>query len=202
MQSENGTQLIIVRHGQATHNLGKEEQHTFAGSEIDCDLAPQGIVNAEFLANTIKRDGAVDAIITSPLKRASQTAEIINRLIGNVPLFTIDELKEINMGKFAGLTEAEARKLFPDAARNFYGEEIDEWDFPGGEDFSQVSERLDVALVKIREIVKGKKRVIICGHGLTNRVLFYKLKPEDQSLWIQRSYPHDRIEYINIGEGV
>ena len=198
MQNENGTELIIVRHGQASHNLGTEEQHTFAGSEIDNDLAPQGIANAEFLANTIKKSGPVDAIITSPLKRASQTAEIIDRLIGNVPLFTIDELKEINMGKFAGLTETKARELFPDAARNFYGEEIDEWDFPGGENFTQVSQRLDVALVKIKEISKGKKRVIICGHGLTNRVLFYKLKPQDRELWVERSYPHDRIEIIKL----
>lgn len=198
MPSKTGTDLIILRHGQAMHNLGDETAHTFAGSKIDSELAPQGVENAQQLAKTLNLIGPVDIIMTSPQKRSQQTSEIINHLIGNVPIITLDELKEINIGDFQGHTEAEVRQLFPKEAQAFYDGDIENWHFPHGENSAEIFHRAKIALEKIRSLTLGKKRVVISGHGMFNRVLFYKLKPKNKELWSGRSYPHDRIEIMEL----
>lgn len=190
--------LIVLRHGKASHNFGSEKEHTFAGSKIDDELIERGIENAEFLAGKIKSCGGADVIIDSFLKRSKQTAKIIQSKLDRVPIFTINELAEINIGDFAGHTEEEVRKLYPEAAKDFYDGNVEKWQFPNGENFNDVSERLDIALEKIRNLTPNKKKIVISGHSMINRVLFYKLIPGQKNLWKERFYPHDRIVEIEL----
>lgn len=190
--------LIVVRHGKAAHNLGSEKEHTFAGSKIDNELTEYGILNAKFLANEIKNQGGADAIICSDLNRSRQTAEIIQKENDNIPIYEINELQEINIGDFAGHTEDEVKSLFLTSAESFYNGDIEKWQFPNGENFGSVSKRLDIVLKKIQDISLHIDKIVISGHGMINRVLFYKLIPERKDLWQERSYPHDRIVEIEL----
>lgn len=68
--------LYFVRHGQTNANVSMTNGQSIA--EFDEPLNQKGIQQAERLAKDLK-DIEFDAIISSPLKRAIQTAEIVNR---------------------------------------------------------------------------------------------------------------------------
>lgn len=85
--------VFIVRHGQVLHNVIKQY------STIDEDLTDVGIKQAEELKDKIKNVD-FDIIICSPLKRAKQTAKIIN--IKNKKIIYDDRIKERNCGNLSG----------------------------------------------------------------------------------------------------
>lgn len=189
--------LIFIRHGKAGHNLGLEKEQRFAGSAVDDELTPEGKKNATDLLAKIIKYGKYKQIYTSSLKRSIETAEIIARGI-NCPIKILKELDEINIGRFAGYTEEEVRKLFPEAAEKFYSGDIKNWFFPDGENFTGVAKRAKKALKKIEESMKDGEKVIVSGHGMINRLMFYLLEPGRTGLWKPTSYPHGRIEVLNI----
>lgn len=180
--------LIVTRHGKAAHNLGKEDKHTFAGSSIDNELAKEGISNAHFLAEKIIKRGCCDLIVRSPLLRSKQTAEIIQndileKLRKKIRIEKLPELVEIDIGDFAGHTEEEVKKIYPEVAKNFYDGNIKKWNFPNGENYKQISSRVDAAMRKIISLTPPNGTVVIAGHGMINRVLFYKFDNRNKKLW-------------------
>lgn len=202
LESKSKIDLIITRHGAAAHNLGGEAKHTFAGSGIDNELTREGEENAHLLAEKIIAQGGCDLIVCSPLLRSKQTAEIIQADLKesgiNVRLETISELAEINIGDFAGHTEEEVKQIYPEAASAFYQGRIEDWNFPNGENYEQVTDRAQQVLDIIRSKVGPNARVLVCGHAMLNRVLFFDNAREQENLWQPRSYAHDRIENIFI----
>ena len=189
--------MIFIRHGKAAHNLGRGKEHCFAGSKVDNELTDEGIENAKNLTEKIKEIGGCDLIVRSNLLRSGQTAEIIAKEFEK-PVVEIKELSEIDIGDFAGHTEGEVKKLYPDSAEAFYSGDIKNWHFPNGENFSQVAVRIGKAIEKIKTIAKQGGRIVISGHGMINRLTFYLLEPDKVELWQPRSYPHDRIVIINL----
>jgi len=65
--------LILVRHGQTLWNREKRVQGV-----SDIELSNRGSAQADCLARSLRNE-EIDTIISSPLKRAIQTAEAINR---------------------------------------------------------------------------------------------------------------------------
>ncbi len=89
--------LILVRHGQTVWNREKRAQGI-----SDIELSQHGRSQAECLALSLRNE-KIDRIISSPLKRALQTAEVINRF-HHLPIHTEDGLMELNMGNFEGIS--------------------------------------------------------------------------------------------------
>jgi len=86
--------IIFLRHAQAENNA----KRILAGRTEDVHLTKTGIEQAEQMAKYLKPLD-ISAIYSSPIERASHTAEIVakNRSLGVV----LDErLTEIDMGKF------------------------------------------------------------------------------------------------------
>ncbi len=99
------TRILLVRHGQSTWNaLGKWQ------GRADPPLSPLGQQQA---ASAATRIGIVDAVISSPLVRARQTAEIIAEGIGVGPVDTDNRLIETDAGDWTGLTFHEIRTGWP-----------------------------------------------------------------------------------------
>ena len=92
--------LIFVRHGQTDFNKNKVVQ----GLEMDPPLNETGIKQVEEATKSLPED--IDFIISSPLKRASQTAEILNRKL-NKELEFDDDIKELSYGSLAGRSWSE-----------------------------------------------------------------------------------------------
>ena len=91
-------EILVIRHGQTDWNaLGKLQGKT------DIQLNDIGRQQAKETIKLIK-DENIDVIITSPLKRAKETAEIINKNF-EVTIIEDNRLIERGFGKNEGLTK-------------------------------------------------------------------------------------------------
>jgi broad specificity phosphatase PhoE len=88
--------LILTRHGETIENKRKIMQGHMPGR-----LSKLGISQAKRLAARLKKE-KMDAIFTSPLKRAADTARFIAKFHPDIPFILANELKEIDIGPFEG----------------------------------------------------------------------------------------------------
>ncbi|OMG74150.1 histidine phosphatase family protein [Burkholderia ubonensis] len=107
------TQILFIRHGETAWNRIKRIQ-----GHIDIPLADSGVAQAQRLAVRLARetrDGArVDAIYSSDLMRAQQTAQPAADALG-LPLVLRAGLRERAYGIFQGHDSTEIEARFPDA---------------------------------------------------------------------------------------
>lgn len=101
------THVYLVRHGETAWN----RERRFQG-HLDIPLNPAGLIQAEQLAQNLKSE-VFDAVYSSDLRRAVQTAEIIAREHG-LTVVALKELRERSMGEWEGLTQEEVAARFPD----------------------------------------------------------------------------------------
>lgn len=95
--------FVFLRHGESEANLGGYFQ-----GQTDTDLTARGITQAKKLANRWKKeDFHFDLIISSPLKRARQTAEIISNEL-SVSLEIDADWQERDTGKLTGMDRQQA----------------------------------------------------------------------------------------------
>ena len=87
--------FYIIRHGQTNWNKEGRIQ-----GKTDIELNEEGIKQAEE-AKRILKDYPIDMIVSSTLKRARKTAEIINEA-KNVPIMFDKALEERGFGDFEG----------------------------------------------------------------------------------------------------
>ncbi len=150
--------ILITRHGQTDWNaLGKLQGQT------DIELNNIGRQQAEETGKMIKNE-KIDLIITSPLKRAKETAEIINKNF-NVTIIEDARLMERKFGKCEGLTKAERAKLKEDNPQIKdlwnYNQEIDLYNIEKMPDFcNRIYEFLDSITKKYKD-----KNILLVSHG-------------------------------------
>jgi broad specificity phosphatase PhoE len=152
------TELLLVRHGETDWN----RERRFQG-HADPPLNDAGREQAYELAETLAGDG-IDAIYTSDLQRARETAEILAARFGS-EVVALRELREIDVGDWQGLTWPEIEERHPDAAARWHR---DGHGWHGGESYDQLRERIVAALRGIAERHPGQ-RVLVVGHGGTVR---------------------------------
>jgi probable phosphoglycerate mutase len=87
--------FYYLRHGQTDWNLQNK-----AMGITDIPLNQQGIEQAK-KARHLLANAQIDTICYSPLLRSKLTAEIFNEIL-NCKMIAIDELKEFNLGIYAG----------------------------------------------------------------------------------------------------
>ncbi len=103
---------FFLRHGEIRSNIRK----VYAGWS-DEGLTSLGIQQAQDAGLTLK-DRQVDAILSSPLKRAFQTAEIIGGILNRKPI-PIESFKELKMGAWEGLSEETILKNYPEQSKQW-----------------------------------------------------------------------------------
>jgi broad specificity phosphatase PhoE len=164
------TKLYLVRHGENLANITKE----FSYRAVDYPLTPKGVLQAEQTAEYFL-DKSVDAIYTSPLLRACQTAEIIARRTA-ISVHLREALREINVGSLEGASTPENWALYHRISAAWYGGRA-EVAFPDGEDLRMVAARF---LGCVGEIVAAHPgdSVIIVGHGGVYTACIALLCPE------------------------
>ncbi len=127
-----------------------------------------------------------DAVYSSDLARSRETAEIVAGAPG--PAVTTDSrLREIDTGRWEGLTREEASKAFPG---EFVEREADVLGlpFPGGESFPQLRERVLAALEDI--LACRYTTALVVAHLGVNRVLLAHLlrMPFEELFSIRQDY--------------
>lgn len=94
------TNVYFLRHGETDWNLEGRTQ-----GRTDIPLNRNGELQAKESGAALK-DKEIDVIITSPLKRAKKTAEIVQEQL-NVDLIEREAFIELSFGDAEGLTLAE-----------------------------------------------------------------------------------------------
>lgn len=106
------TQVLFIRHGETSWNRIKRIQ-----GHIDIPLADTGVEQAQRLAQRLSRevrDGArLDAIYSSDLQRARQTAGPTAKALGLAPRL-VENLRERAYGVFQGHDSGEIALRYPD----------------------------------------------------------------------------------------
>ena len=112
MPEASGARVILVRHGRSTYN----EQHRYQGNGDQAVLTEKGR-NSAYQTGLVLKSLPIDAIYTSPLKRAQQTANELLAAISPTedhlpPVRLHDKLKEICMQDWQGLTYEYVQQQF------------------------------------------------------------------------------------------
>lgn len=109
----NGCELVLVRHAESTANASGRAQ-----GRTDPPLSDKGKLQAALLCGGLRQIGRYAALYTSPLQRATQTAEAIATRLGLTPVPAPGWI-EIDVGALAGKTVAELRAEHPEAVAAF-----------------------------------------------------------------------------------
>jgi len=150
--------IYLLRHGENTANLTKE----FSCRKVDYSLTPRGVLQAEQTAAFFKKQ-SIDAIYSSPLKRAAETAAIVGDGLG-LPVTTLEALREINVGELEGTDDLSAAwELHNDILQSWFDGDA-ERRFPGGESQMELIARMRGAM---EQAVQGRdgQRIIFAAHG-------------------------------------
>ena len=154
--------LIVLRHGETDYNrLGKYQGST------DTGLNELGVSQAAAVAERLKTV-SFDRIVSSPLKRALQTAEIISR-VHNLEIDICADFAERSMGLFEGLTREEIAENYPEldgwqVTRQFYASP------PQGESLFDFSTRLERGISSLRQIAVEQGLLLVCHGGVARSV--------------------------------
>jgi len=156
-------EIVFVRHGESVANLNGVVQ-----GRGDYKLTPKGRDQAIRTANALV-DFRPYRIYTSPLSRAHETAEIINRPHG-VEVVVLEELLEYSLGEFEGLTFEEIVEKYPhvpaelEKGRPFH-------QLPkGAERDEDVDIRAEAVLTRIMD--SGQPRIMVVAHlGILERLI-------------------------------
>ena len=147
--------LVWVRHGETDWNKAGRLQ----GRE-DIPLNDYGRLQAKTLGQYLAKKAPWDGIITSPLSRARETAEIISVATGtSVPMVVMEDLIERGYGQISGLTRAERE------ARATEGS------YPDMESFEAMSARVRRAMEEIRRGWTDARLIVVAHGGTINVVL-------------------------------
>jgi len=165
------TEIILVRHGETEWNV----EEVFRG-RIDIELNQTGIKQAKLLAEYLA-DLKIDAIYSSPLRRALKTAELIAGY-HKLDVEIVPELIDMGFGKWQGLSLQEVR----DKYKELYAEWVsrpDKVKIPSGESLDDVGKR---AMGVVSDVIaKYEGTIVLVAHRVVNKVLICALLGLDNS---------------------
>lgn len=158
-----GTRLFLVRHGEP-----EEWARRVCCGRLDPELSALGLEQARRAASTLAA-GGIDALYSSPSRRALETARVIGRAAGGD--VRVDErLYEIDFGEFEGLTFEQAERRYPEAFRAWVSSP-GTVRFPGGESWDDLRARVLPAVEAICTRQKGERVAIVAHAGVVRVIL-------------------------------
>ena len=156
------TNIFLVRHGQSEAN----KDDAFIG-HTDLDLTEKGHMQAEKAAEYMMGIHC-DAIYSSDLKRAYNTAEHFSRKKG-IPVIKSEKLREINGGEWENMPFSVLRKEYRDTFA-LWCDNVGLSACPGGESVVEMMDRVEGEIRRIAEKHDGED-VFIFTHSTPIRTL-------------------------------
>ena len=162
--------IYLIRHGRQCSKL----------CNVDVELAPEGREQADLLGQRLKTYD-IEAVYSSDLIRARETADIINKHL-NKPGVIDERWQEANFGGMTGLTNDEMREKYGDflEKRATMTEDIPYPD--GGENCRMVFERSFEALKDLTK--ENYENVCVVTHGGVIRALLTGIVGADYAKWL------------------
>ncbi len=158
------TTIVLVRHGRTVLT---EARKISGGDGDDPDLSEVGVLDANAVATALGQIGSkgpwqriapISAIVSSPMKRARQTAEVIAKHHG-LKVTENENLREISFGDWDGLSHEEAQQKDSTLWQSWRGS----WSVspPNGESLEVFDQRLQLARQQITSRHAGKTVVVV-----------------------------------------
>jgi broad specificity phosphatase PhoE len=190
--------LYLIRHGATDNNEANPPR--LQGRRTDPGLSKTGLEQAARTARWLVEQG-VDALYSSPLWRARQTAEQIAYYSSTLPLGEeqrvraasgltvqlVDDLIEVDVGCWEGLAWKEIEQRDPEAYRLFMTD-ASVHPYLDGENLSTVLSRTIPTMARLMAANLGR-RVAVVAHNVVNRAYLAHLL--DIPLRNYRSIPQD-----------
>lgn len=170
-------ELVFVRHGEINSN----KKGTYCGW-TDTGLNEKGIEQAE--AASLKLAAmklSPDSIYSSPLARAVQTAEIINRNYG-LDIVRTDSLKERNFGVWEDLTYTDICGRYPVERQKWEADWIN-YCIDGGESAAQVFDRVNSFVQSLIDVHKSGRILLVTHLGCIQSSLAHFLGLPAEGFW-------------------
>ena len=156
------TITVLLRHGDT--RLSPE--HRLSG-QGDVPLSADGTRQAKAAACRLANCAGIDAIVTSPLRRAATTAAIAASELG-LTAATDDDLRETDFGEWEGFTLAEIQQRWPAAVAAW--QHNPEQAPPGGESFADTARRVQQACDRLLRDHRGQT-VLVVSHITPIKIL-------------------------------
>jgi len=160
--------LILIRHGETLLNRENRVQGT-----TDIELSDYGRMQAERLAQSLKNE-PIERIVTSPLKRAYETAGAISRF-HDAMIEADRDLQEMNHGDFENLTIKELRERHISILKQWETDPASVV-MPNGESLHDLQKR---AWGAIEGIAKTARNAIVVTHNMAIRTILCKIQGLD-----------------------
>ncbi len=174
--------VTLVRHGSTAMN----EESVIIG-HLGTPLSAKGRREAAAVGKRLTEE-RFDAIVSSDLPRAKETAEIIRGCLRHAPPLAFHkELREIDYGELAGRKKDDMKGQYPR-----YHQDVS-FKNPGGESFDELAQR---AVSFVKRLEKKHKHVLIITHAGCIRALVSFLRRE-----ALRDNLNMRISHTAIAEG-
>lgn len=181
--------LLLARHGATELNSAR----MFVGQR-DAELSALGQSQVKKLSGRLAAE-KIDVIYSSDLRRAMVTAETIASK-HKLEITTCPELREVDYGKFEGLTFEQIAQLYPELAGLCLN-----WDlqlkFPDGESVEELKQRVNKFLGRLKHHDQ-EQTVLIVAHGGPLRLIICSLLGIDPRHWRQMHLDLASLSIVNI----
>jgi broad specificity phosphatase PhoE len=197
--------VFLIRHGEAAM---PDEQGRILNYS-DAPLTPRGRAQARRMAEVLEGIG-VDAVVSSDLERAQETARIVAG--GRAPVLTDPRLREVDLGDYDGMTFARVSRVDPRfvswpgvafhgrLARASYHVPAD-LPFPAGESARTMAARLVPGLVDLATAWAGRT-VAVVSHGWAIQGMLCHVTAVDLAGYFRFTYANASTTLVEVdGDG-
>ena len=169
--------LTLIRHGESVLDSQKKIQ-----GNLDSSLTQKGISQFELLSKHVKnKNENFDAIFSSPLKRAFETASIISKHL-ELPVRVVENIKEINLGEWEGKFIEEIKEKESELFEKFISNPL-EYLIPSGENPLDFQKRVVSSINNILNSNDNKKTLVVSHAGTINAFVCHILNLDLNHMW-------------------
>jgi broad specificity phosphatase PhoE len=179
--------VYLIRHGETEWNIIGRWQGI-----LDVELNEVGREQAQKLAEEAKNTG-IEAIYSSDLSRAAETAQALATPLGLTPILDL-RLRELDIGVFQGLKEAEIKQKYPEEFAAFLANPL-EYRLPEGESRMDLQARV-FALWKELLSSSQHQTIALVSHNGTLKMLLSALFPEKTEFFQSHSIPNATLNLL------
>lgn len=163
------SRLVLVRHAEPVPDARGR-----CYGRLDVELSERGREQAAALGATL-RDEPVDLVVSSPRRRALQTAAALGR-----PVEVDERLCELDFGDFEGRTYEELEGDEPELFRSWMSSPTTVR-FPNGESYADLRARATAALADVR--ARAESAVVVTHGGVIRAGLAAWLELPDRAIF-------------------
>ena len=154
--------ILLIRHGETDWNREPARCQGWA----ETGLNETGRAQARTQGRALARRG-LELIVSSHLRRARETAQIVREELGRLPLVLDPRLAETHRGEWEQRLYAEIMAEDAGTSRE-YREHPETFRFPGGESLADQQRRV---LAALRDVARDGRATLVVTHGGSIRLV-------------------------------